>query len=107
MNQAASMQHPDLTYGRAPRRLDPETAIAQHRDMVRRIAWHVYGGLSSRIELEDLVAADGCAVVPASVVSTSDARVELDRDVVMFEGTESSWLYMLHLFFGHIGYRLL
>lgn len=33
----------------------PEALIAQHMKLVRRIAWHVHGTVSSSIEVEDLI----------------------------------------------------
>lgn len=44
-----------LTYSRNADRLDPEVVVREHRELVRRIAWHVHSGVSSRIELEDLM----------------------------------------------------
>jgi len=45
----------DLTYKPTRGRPESETLIRQHRELVRKIAWHVYGGVSSKIELEDLI----------------------------------------------------
>lgn len=62
----AKIQQDDLTYGPRPRRLDPEVLVRQHRDLVRRIAWSVYGGLSSKVELEDLIQIGLIALVEAA-----------------------------------------
>jgi RNA polymerase sigma factor for flagellar operon FliA len=51
----SAIQSGDLTYAPIRKRLEPEALVREHRDMVRRIAWHVYGGVSSKVELEDLI----------------------------------------------------
>lgn len=59
--------HPaDLTYTPVRKRLEPEALVREHRDMVRRIAWHVYGGVSSKVELEDLIQIGLVALVEAA-----------------------------------------
>lgn len=54
------------TYGRAPGRRDPARLAAQHMPLVRRIAWHVHGRVSSAIEVEDLVQIGMVALVEAA-----------------------------------------
>lgn len=59
--------HPgDLTYTPVRKRLEPEALVREHRDMVKRIAWHVYGGLSSKVELEDLIQIGLVALIEAA-----------------------------------------
>jgi RNA polymerase sigma factor for flagellar operon FliA len=43
-----------------------ETLIREHMPMVRRIAWHVYGGVSSSVEVEDLIQTGLVALVEAA-----------------------------------------
>jgi RNA polymerase sigma factor for flagellar operon FliA len=43
------------TYQRRPARADPEQLARTHMGLVRKIAWHVHGRVSSAIEIEDLV----------------------------------------------------
>lgn len=62
----AMIQPDQLTYGPGPKRLDPEMLVRKHRDLVRRIAWSVYGGLSSKVELEDLIQIGLIALVEAA-----------------------------------------
>jgi RNA polymerase sigma factor for flagellar operon FliA len=55
-----------LTYGRqsgTPR--DTEALVRKHLPMVRRIAWHVHGSMSSIVEVEDLVQIGLVALVEA------------------------------------------
>jgi RNA polymerase sigma factor for flagellar operon FliA len=68
-----------LTYGRqsgTPR--DTEALVRKHLPMVRRIAWHVHGSMSSIVEVEDLVQIGLVALVEAI------AGFE-DRGAVTFE----------------------
>lgn len=61
-----SIQRGELTYGLAPRGPDPDALVRQHREMVRRIAWHVFAATSSKIELEDLVQIGLVALIEAA-----------------------------------------
>lgn len=51
----APIHHDGLTYTRSAPALDVGSLIDRHQGLVRRIAWHVHSGVSSRIELEDLI----------------------------------------------------
>jgi RNA polymerase sigma factor for flagellar operon FliA len=51
----APIHHDGFTYTRSVPALDADSLIERHRELVRRIAWHVHSGVSSRIELEDLI----------------------------------------------------
>ncbi|MEI5685609.1 sigma-70 family RNA polymerase sigma factor [Sphingomonas kyungheensis] len=55
-----------LTYSRATRPGgDPEAMIRQYLPLVRRIAWHVHGSMSTIVEVEDLVQIGLVALVEA------------------------------------------
>jgi len=54
-----------LTYRPATRR-DGEALVRQHLALVRRIAWHVHGSMSSAVEVEDLVQVGLVALVEAA-----------------------------------------
>jgi RNA polymerase sigma factor for flagellar operon FliA len=57
----------DMTvYRRQPARPDPEALVRSHMGIVRRIAWHVHGRVSSAIEIEDLVQIGMVALVEAA-----------------------------------------
>ncbi|WP_129794321.1 sigma-70 family RNA polymerase sigma factor [Sphingosinicella sp. CPCC 101087] len=53
------------TYGRQPR-LTPEALVNAHLPLVRKIAWHVHGRVSSAIEIEDLVQTGMVALIEAA-----------------------------------------
>lgn len=65
--KAAFADAAPLTYGRAqtPRR-EGEALIRAHLPLVRRIAWHVHGSMSSIVEVEDLVQIGLVALVEAA-----------------------------------------
>ena len=55
-----------LTYSRATRPGgDQETMIRQYLPLVRRIAWHVHGSMSTIVDVEDLVQIGLVALVEA------------------------------------------
>ena len=55
-----------LTYGRTSGSAqDTEALVRKHLPMVRRIAWHVHGSMSSIVEVEDLVQIGLVALVEA------------------------------------------
>lgn len=62
------IQADDLTYKPVRARPEPEALIREHRELVRKIAWHVYGGVSSKIELEDLMQIGLVALIEAAQV---------------------------------------
>lgn len=69
-----------ITYRPAARRVggpggDTNAIIRQHLPLVRRIAWHVHGSMSSMIEVEDLVQVGLVALVEA-VASFEERGVE-------------------------------
>ena len=65
------MLHADtpLTY-RPPRpsgaRADPESLIARHLPLVRKIAWHVHGRVANAVEVEDLIQTGTVALIEAA-----------------------------------------
>ncbi len=54
------------TYGRKPAAKDPARLVRSHMPLVRKIAWHVHGRVSSAIEVEDLVQIGMIALVEAA-----------------------------------------
>nr|WP_167074307.1 FliA/WhiG family RNA polymerase sigma factor [Sphingomonas vulcanisoli] len=54
------------TYGRKPTRADPAALARTHMQLVRKIAWHVHGRVSSAIDIEDLVQIGMVALVEAA-----------------------------------------
>ncbi len=55
-----------MTYGRTPARPSPEALARTHMPLVRKIAWHVHGRVSSAIDIEDLVQIGMVALVEAA-----------------------------------------
>ena len=54
-----------LTYGPRTRARDENALVQSHLPLVRRLAWHVHGALSTAIEVEDLVQVGLVALVEA------------------------------------------
>ena len=57
---------PMHTYGRRPAVTKPEDLVRNHMQLVRKIAWHVHGRVSSAIEVEDLIQIGMIALVEAA-----------------------------------------
>ena len=62
----AEAAQPNLTYGRKPKRAGQEELVRSHMQLVRKIAWHVHGRVSSAIEVEDLIQIGMIALVEAA-----------------------------------------
>ncbi len=55
-----------LTYGRKPQKARPEDLVRSHMQLVRKIAWHVHGRVSTAIDIEDLIQIGMIALVEAA-----------------------------------------
>ncbi|PZU11562.1 FliA/WhiG family RNA polymerase sigma factor [Sphingomonas sp.] len=67
MSLAAGQQEPfAATYQRRPARTDSGQLARAHMPLVRKIAWHVHGRVSSAIDIEDLVQIGMVALVEAA-----------------------------------------
>ncbi len=55
-----------LTYGAKPDAKDEEQLISSHLPLVRKLAWHVHGRMSSAVEIEDLLQIGMVALVEAA-----------------------------------------
>ena len=55
-----------MTYQRRPSKPDPAALARQHMPLVRKIAWHVHGRVSSALDVEDLVQIGMVALVEAA-----------------------------------------
>ena len=64
--QAADVAADAGTYGRNPAARDTAALARRHMPLVRRVAWHVHGRVSSAIEIEDLVQIGMVALVEAA-----------------------------------------
>ena len=63
--QSAKLEVANLTYGRKAGP-SPERLAQQYMPLVRKIAWHVHGRVSSAIEIEDLLQIGMVALVEAA-----------------------------------------
>ena len=77
------LRHPlvgePLTYtpGQGPR--DTEALVRQHLPLVRRIAWHVHGAMSSIVDVEDLIQIGLVALVEGCTSFEERGLVTLDQ----------------------------
>jgi RNA polymerase sigma factor for flagellar operon FliA len=55
-----------MTYQRRPQRPEPAALARQHMPLVRKIAWHVHGRVSSALDVEGLVQIGMVALVEAA-----------------------------------------
>jgi RNA polymerase sigma factor for flagellar operon FliA len=66
LDQMASLAAAPLTYARVPSpQRDAEALVRKHLPLVRRIAWHIHGSMSSVVEVEDLVQIGMVALIEA------------------------------------------
>jgi RNA polymerase sigma factor for flagellar operon FliA len=62
----ASLASAPLTYERTPSpQRDAEAMVRKHLPLVRKIAWHVHGSMSSIVEVEDLIQIGMVALIEA------------------------------------------
>lgn len=66
LKDMASLAPAPLTYQRAPSpQRDAEAMVRRHLPLVRRIAWHIHGSMSSIVEVEDLIQIGMVALIEA------------------------------------------
>lgn len=65
-NPAAFAGAVPLTYGRTGPATDVTALARKHLPLIRRVAWHVHGSMSSAIEVEDLIQIGLVALVEAT-----------------------------------------
>ena len=66
LKDMASLASAPLTYERAPSpQRDAEAMVRRHLPLVRKIAWHVHGSMSSIVEVEDLIQIGMVALIEA------------------------------------------
>jgi RNA polymerase sigma factor for flagellar operon FliA len=64
--RSLALEQPGLTYGRTAAGPAPDQLARQYMPLVRKIAWHVHGRVSSAIEIEDLLQIGMVALVEAA-----------------------------------------
>lgn len=66
LESMAALASASLTYARTPSpQRDAEAMVRTHLPLVRRIAWHVHGSMSSIVEVEDLIQIGMVALIEA------------------------------------------
>ncbi len=81
-DMAAVAQSP-LTY--APRtspQRDAEALVRKHLPLVRRIAWHIHGSMSSIVEVEDLVQIGMVALIEAASAFEDRGQVTFEQYLI-------------------------
>lgn len=78
LDAMASLAISPLVYTPTTPHRDPEALVRKHLPLVRRIAWHIHGSMSSLVEVEDLIQVGLVALIEAA------AGFE-DRGQVTFE----------------------
>ena len=77
------LRHPlvgePLTYTPVQGPRDTEALVRQHLPLVRRIAWHVHGAMSSIVEVEDLIQIGLVALVEGCTSFEERGQVTLDQ----------------------------
>lgn len=68
-----------LTYTPAQGPRDAEALVRQHLPLVRRIAWHVHGAMSTIVEVEDLIQIGLVALVEGCAAFEERGAVSLDQ----------------------------
>ncbi|UZK65325.1 sigma-70 family RNA polymerase sigma factor [Sphingomonas sp. M1-B02] len=77
----ASLAQSPLVYERvAPR--DAEALVRKHLPLVRRIAWHVHGSMSSIVEVEDLIQIGMVALIEAVTAFEDRGQVTFEQYLV-------------------------
>lgn len=71
-----------LTYARPGSRPVPELLVQKHLPLVKRIAWHIHGTMSSAVEVEDLVQVGLVALVEAAQGFEDRGQVTFEQYVV-------------------------
>ena len=71
-----------LTYSRTTRVRDDNALVQTHLPLVRRLAWHVHGSVSTAIEVEDLVQVGLVALVEGVAAFEDRGQVTLKQYLV-------------------------
>jgi len=66
LDAMASLALSPLVYTPTMPHRDPEALVRKHLPLVRRIAWHIHGSMSSLVEVEDLIQVGLVALIEAA-----------------------------------------
>ncbi len=79
LDAMASLALAPLTYTPTPPRRDPEALVRRHLPLVRRIAWHIHGSMSSLVEVEDLIQVGLVALIEAAAAFEDRGQVTFEQ----------------------------
>ncbi|WP_294050001.1 sigma-70 family RNA polymerase sigma factor [Sphingomonas sp.] len=79
LDAMASLALTPLTYTPTPPRRDPEALVRRHLPLVRRIAWHIHGSMSSLVEVEDLIQVGLVALIEAAAAFEDRGQVTFEQ----------------------------
>ncbi|OYY65927.1 sigma-70 family RNA polymerase sigma factor [Sphingomonas sp. 28-62-11] len=74
---AAALAAPPLVYGRA--KPDANALARKHLPLVRRVAWHIHGSMSSAVEVEDLIQIGMVALLEAAATFEDRGQVSFEQ----------------------------
>lgn len=74
---AAAVAAPPLVYGRA--KPDATALARKHLPLVRRVAWHIHGSMSSAVEVEDLIQIGMVALLEAAAAFEDRGQVTFEQ----------------------------
>jgi len=83
LNDMASLAQSPLTYAPTPSpKRDAEALVRKHLPLVRRIAWHIHGSMSSIVEVEDLIQIGMVALIEAAGAFEERGQVTFEQYLV-------------------------
>lgn len=83
LKDMASLAQAPLTYERTPSpQRDAEAMVRKQLPLVRRIAWHVHGSMSSIVEVEDLIQIGMVALIEAAGSFEDRGQVTFEQYLV-------------------------
>ena len=83
LNDMASLAQSPLTYSPVPLpKRDAEALVRKHLPLVRRIAWHIHGSMSSIVEVEDLIQIGMVALIEAAGAFEERGQVTFEQYLV-------------------------
>jgi RNA polymerase sigma factor for flagellar operon FliA len=83
LHDMASLAQSPLTYAPAPSaKRDAEALVRKHLPLVRRIAWHIHGSMSTIVEVEDLIQIGMVALIEAASGFEDRGQVTFEQYLV-------------------------
>src|SRR6218665_1540320 len=79
LDAMASLAPAPFIYTPTTPRRDPEVLVRKHLPLVRRIAWHIHGSMSTLVEVEDLIQIGLVALIEASAIFEDRGQVTFEQ----------------------------